>query len=335
MKIHLVSIIMPVKNTSQFLCECIDSILSQTYQKWELLAVDDTSADNSFKILTEYSEKDNRIKVFKNNGKGIIDALRLAYSKSSGNLITRMDSDDIMTKDKLSVLSSNLLTAGQGNIATGLVQYFSDKELGDGFKSYENWLNSLTLKGNNFTEIYKECVIPSPCWMAYREDLEKCDTFNPNYYPEDYDLVFRFYLNELKPIPCNKILHHWRDYATRTSRTDDNYADNTFIKIKAHYFLKLDYNFDKNLVLWGAGGKGKALAQIFIKKGVKFHWICDNPKKIGKHIYDQEMLSFKELDNIENAQSIVTVANTKAQEEIKRHFKNLDKVANEDYFFFC
>ena len=183
---------MPVKNTAQFLNECMDSILNQTYKKWELLAIDDGSMDNSLAILTKYSKQDNRIKVFKNNGKGIIEALRLAYSKSSGEFISRMDSDDIMTEDKLTVLSGNLLNAGQGNIATGLVQYFSEKALGDGFKNYENWLNNLTARGSNFTAIYKECVIPSPCWMAYREDLEKCDAFNPNNYPEDYDLVFRF-----------------------------------------------------------------------------------------------------------------------------------------------
>ena len=77
------------------------------------------------------------------------------------------------------------------------------------------------------------------------------------------------------------------------------------------------------------------MAQILIKKEIKFYWICDNPKKIGKHIYDQKMLSFTELEYIDNAQSIVTVANSNAQEEIKKHFKALGKVANEDYFFFC
>ena len=331
----LVSIVMPVKNTSQFLKECLDSILNQTYVKWELLAVDDESTDDSFKILIEYSEKDKRIKVFQNNGNGIIDALRLAYSKTSGNLITRMDSDDIMTQNKLTILSRNLLANGKGSIAVGLVQYFSEKELGDGFKNYENWLNNLTIKGTNFEDIYKECVIPSPCWMVYREDLEKSNAFKPNTYPEDYDLTFRFYINGLKPIPCNKILHHWRDYPTRTSRTNEHYADNTFIVIKADYFVSQEYDNSKNLVLWGAGGKGKALAQILIKKGIKFHWICDNPKKIGKHIYDQKMLSFNELDKIDNTQSIVTVANSNAQKEIKKHFKALGKVANEDYFFFC
>ncbi|MBL4592921.1 MAG: glycosyltransferase family 2 protein [Flavobacteriales bacterium] len=331
----LISIVMPVKNTSLFLRECLDSILKQTTTNWELLAVDDGSTDNSLEILKKYSNKDNRIKIFINNGNGIIDALRLAYVNSSGELITRMDSDDRMSEDKLSVLSANLLDAGKGNIAVGLVNYFSENGVGEGFKNYENWLNGLILKGNNFKEIYKECVIPSPCWMVYREDLERCDAFNPSRYPEDYDLTFRFYLNGLKPIPCDKVLHHWRDYPTRTSRTDEHYADNTFIEIKTHYFLTHEYNAEKNLVVWRAGGKGKALAQLLIEQNIEFQWICDNPKKIGKDIYDQKILSFNELDNINGAQSIVTVANPKAQLEIKKYFEDRNQVLMRDFFFFC
>lgn len=335
MKSPLVSIIMPVKNTAQFLEQCLDSIVHQSYQNWELLAVDDGSSDNSFSILESYQNKDSRIKPFRNDGKGIIDALRLAYSKSSGKLISRMDSDDIMTLDKISIMSSNLTDKGEGHLAVGLVKYFSETDLGEGFKNYQDWLNGLTIKGTNFSEIYKECVIPSPCWMVYRNDFEKCDALRPNIYPEDYDLTFRFYINGLKPIACDKILHHWRDYATRTSRTDENYADNTFITIKAAYFLQQEYDNKKNLVVWGAGRKGKALAKILIEKNIDFQWICDNPKKIGKHIYDKEMLGYGELANIENAQSIVTVANQTAKVEIDAHFKKLKQQPMKDYFFFC
>ena len=326
---------MPVKNTAQFLEQCLDSIVNQTYQNWELLAVDDGSSDNSFSILEVYSNNDSRIKPFRNNGKGIIEALRLAYAKSSGELISRMDSDDMMTLDKISIMSSSLIDKGEDHLAVGLVQYFSEAELGEGFKNYEQWLNGLTINGSNFSEIYKECVIPSPCWMVYRTDFEKCDALRPNIYPEDYDLTFRFYINGLKPIPCNTILHHWRDYPTRTSRTDENYADNTFITIKAEYFIKQEYDTSKNLVVWGAGRKGKALAKILIEKNIEFQWVCDNPKKIGKHIYDKKMLAFSELENIENTQSIVTVANPDAKNEITAHLKRLNQKAMKDYFFFC
>ena len=330
-----ISILMPVKNTASFLKDCLDSIINQTEKNFELIAVDDHSTDECYTILSEYSTKDSRFKVFKNSGSGIIEALRLAYSKSTGEVITRMDSDDIMSLDKLEVLKTNLENFGLGYIALGKVKYFSEKPLGDGFKRYEEWLNSLIEKASNFEGVYKECVIPSPCWMVYREDLEKCNVFYPNDYPEDYDLAFRFYEVGLKPISCNTILHHWRDYATRTSRTHKHYADHTFLDIKMKYFLKLDYDSNKNLVVWGAGDKGKTIAKKLIAQKIDFYWICDNPKKIGKHVYDQLMLPFTALESIENSQSIITVANSEAQNEIREYFNKRNLISNKDFFFFC
>ncbi len=335
MKSPLISILMPVKNTAQFLKECLDSILNQTETNWELIAINDHSTDDSFKILKGYSKKDKRVKVYPNNGEGIINALRLAYAKSNGELITRMDSDDIMSKDKLSVLKSNLLKSGKGHIGVGLVKYFSENHLGEGFKKYESWLNELTKEGKNFEGIYKECSIPSPCWMVFKEDLDQCEAFHPNRYPEDYDLAFLFYLQGLKPITCDTVLHYWRDYATRTSRTHIHYADHTFMDIKSHYFLQLEYDKSKNLVIWGAGDKGKTMAKKLIEKGIEFYWICDNPKKIGKHIYHQKMLPFTALADIENTQSIITVANVNAQKEIRKYFEERNYQPQKDYFFFC
>lgn len=331
----LVSIVMPVKNTALFLEECLSSILNQTYINWELLAVNDYSSDNSFEILEKYAEADKRIKVFNNNGKGIIDALKLAYAKSSGIFITRMDSDDIMQPQKLELMTADLKQNGKGNIALGLVKYFSKDGIGEGFSKYEAWLNGLTKKGNNFNEIYKECVVPSPCWMVGRENFEKCGGFNSDVYPEDYDLVFRFYQNGLKCLPSNELLHLWRDYPTRTSRTDKHYADSSFIEIKTNYFLQLHYDKTKNLVIWGAGKKGKFVAELLLKNNIPFQWICDNPKKIGKDIYNQKMLPFTALDNIKDTQSIVTVASPKAQEDIKIYFEKRGQIPMEDYFFFC
>jgi glycosyltransferase involved in cell wall biosynthesis len=331
----LISIIMPFKNTEEFLKECVDSILNQEETNWELLAVNDHSDDQSFELVEDYAKIDERIKVFHNEGRGIINALRLAYAKSTGGFITRMDSDDIMSLNKLAVLKANLEREGIGHVATGLVKYFSDKPMGDGFLRYEEWLNGLTKKGTNFSEIYKECVIPSPCWMVDREDFEKCEALRPNRYPEDYDLVFRFKLHGLKSIPCNQILHHWRDYSYRTSRVDDNYADNGFLEIKADYFLKLDYDKTKKLVLWGAGKKGKTLAKRLLDEGLNFTWVCDNPKKVGKDIYGVKLLNLASLSEIENPQSIITVANPQAKEEIISFFDAREMESMKDYFFFC
>ena len=281
-KKSLISIIMPVKNAGKYLSECLDSILTQSIDNWELLAVNDNSSDNSFDMLNEFAKQDNRIHVFQNTGSGIIDALQLGYAKSKGNFITRMDSDDKMDKEKLFHLQNALIENGNGYVATGFVKYFSENALGNGYKKYETWLNTLTEGATNFNEIYKECVIPSPCWMVNRIDFEKCGAFHSNVYPEDYDLCFRFYENILNVCGVNKILHYWRDYTERTSRNDDNYADNRFLDVKLHYFLKLDHKKEKELALYGAGKKGKLLAKKLIVNNISFSWCTNNSKKNRK-----------------------------------------------------
>ncbi|GAA4885499.1 glycosyltransferase [Flaviramulus aquimarinus] len=331
----LISILIPFKNTTAFISNCLLSIQNQTYTNWELLIIDDASTDNSYTIVKQFAEHDNRIKLIKNSGNGIIDALQLAFSKSKGEFITRMDSDDIMYPKKLEVLSTNLLKFGKQHIAIGLVNYFSEEGIKEGYKSYEIWLNELTKSGNNYSEIYKECVIPSPCWMIHREDLMTCNAFNPDRYPEDYDLAFRFYKHQFKCIPCDTVLHDWRDYSYRTSRTHVNYAKNHFIDLKLHYFLELDYNPNKTLVVWGAGNKGKSIAKALIKRDIPFEWICDNPNKIGRDIYGNILKPFSYLKTLKNPQSIITVANKNSQKEIKSYVNKLEMKAIDDYVFFC
>ncbi len=332
---QLVSILIPFKNTGRFLGECIASIQDQTYSQWEVLAVDDHSSDNSRIVLASFAEKDPRIQLLSNKGKGIITALRTAYEASSGSFITRMDSDDIMKPGKIGSMVSSLQTYGPGGIALGKVRYFSSRGISNGYRRYEVWLNNLTHNGANFEERYKECVIPSPCWMLHREDLNKCGAFNDDRYPEDYDLAFRMYACGLCCLPSEDVLHLWRDYDTRTSRTSEHYAQNYFLDLKIYYFLKLDWDADRPLVIWGAGNKGKTIAKLLTKHKVAFYWVCDNPNKIGKEIYGQILSSYTEIEKMKDPQSIITVANAKAQRQIRSFLgKNSQKDMN-DFFFFC
>ncbi len=311
----LVSIVMPVKNTSQFLRECLDSIVDQTYSDWELLVVDDHSTDKSWDIINEYSKTDSRIKLFKNIGHGIISALQLAYHNSYGSYITRMDSDDIMSLDKLELMVNRLEAKGRNHIVVGLVKYFHDETLGEGYKRYENWLNDLTSSGTNFDEIYKECSIPSPCWMISRADFEKCGGFNSDIYPEDYDLAFRFRKAGLQVAGISQVLHYWRDYSSRSSRVDDNYSDNKFTDLKVKHFISQD--LDTPLLLWGAGRKGKAIAKSLVDHGVVFDWYCDNDSKIGKDIYGVILKDYKLISGSKDCQIIISISAKSADQEIE------------------
>lgn len=99
---QLVSIIMPVYNAGQFLHEAIASILWQTYGNWELIAVDDGSIDNSWKILQAYAKKDKRIKpIHMKQNKGLAYALNIGLDRANGYYIARMDSDDVSLPKRL------------------------------------------------------------------------------------------------------------------------------------------------------------------------------------------------------------------------------------------
>lgn len=299
---------MPVKNAGPFLIECLDSIIQQTKEDWELIAIDDHSDDDSNEILKDYAQKDQRIKIQINEGRGIINALKLAFKSSTGEYITRMDADDIMKPNKLELLAEQLIQNGIGTLAVGLVKYFSQSTLGDGYKSYEQWLNQLTTSKTNFKEIYKECSIPSPAWMLHRNDLELCGAFDHDVYPEDYDLAFRMRAANFNICPTPEIVHLWRDHPTRSSRTDDNYKDNRFINLKVTHFLKSDYLSSRNLILWGCGKKGKKVAQLLIEAEVSFRWVSNNPKKIGHDIYGVVIESDQTLPSIELKQVIIAIA---------------------------
>ncbi len=299
---------MPVYNTAKYLEECLGSILEQKEEGWELLAIDDFSTDDSFNILNKYAEKDARIKVFQNNKKGIAPALKVAFEKSNGQLITRMDSDDIMLSNKLIELKNNLLKYGQAHIATGQVEYFSETGIGEGYRKYADWLNKLTATGNNFSEIHKECTVPSPCWMCFKNDLIECGAFQEEIYPEDYDLVFRWRQAGFKIIPSDKTLHRWRDHPDRTSRTDKKYADNSYLQLKLNWFLKSDYDSGRPLVIWGAGKKGKRIARMLNEKNISFGWATNNKEKISHEVRGVELRHFDILQKLNNPQIIIAVA---------------------------
>jgi glycosyltransferase involved in cell wall biosynthesis len=332
---HKISILLPVYNAMPYLRECLDSILHQSVENWELLAVNDFSNDDSGALLESYASKDDRIIVLQNTAKGIIPALRLAYAHSSGQLITRMDADDIMVSDKLETLKQILLTQGTGVLATGKVKYIAENTLGGGYLRYENWLNNLVDRRNHFEEIYRECVIPSPCWMTWRQDLDSCGAFSPDVYPEDYDLVFRFYKQGLRVVGSQEVLHYWRDHDSRSSRNDPNYANQQYFKLKVPWFLQLDRQEARPLVLWGAGKKGKTLSQMLVDNNQLFHWVCNSPSKWGHKVYGVPFESLAIIPKLNNPQIIIAVGNPDDQHTIKSQLEQWGKQIGKDYFFFC
>lgn len=333
--IPLISIVLPVKDTAPYLAECLSSIRAQTYTNWELIAVNDHSKDHSLEILEQFAHEDARIQVVNNPQFGLLYALRYGYSRTAGELIHRMDSDDIMPIDKLESMFAVWKNHGIGSVITGGTKYFTDNgEVGDGFLRYDSWLCEVARENRHAQERYRECVIPSNCWLVHRADFEKAGGFEPDRFPEDYDLCFRFFSAGLKVIGIDKILHYWRDRPDRISRNWDVYRDNRFFDLKIDYFLQLDYRHDHKLVLWGAGRNGKDLAKLLVKKQVNFTWVCDNPNKIGKEIYDRVLEAIPHGEGLKLTQILVAVAAPKEQQAIRAYLMDHQKMEGADFWLF-
>lgn len=102
----MISVIVPFYNSSKYINECIQSILNQTYNDFELLLINDGSEDDSLNICKEY--KDKRIRIFNRKHNGVSCARNYGLSKARGEYVCFIDSDDIVHRDYLNKLYNNM-----------------------------------------------------------------------------------------------------------------------------------------------------------------------------------------------------------------------------------
>ena len=108
MQANLVTIIVPVYNCEQYLRDCIDSVLRQTYRNIELLLIDDGSTDRSGSICDEYCSIDNRVKTIHQKNSGVSTARNHGIDEALGKYLMFVDSDDMLTDEAVSLLVEDL-----------------------------------------------------------------------------------------------------------------------------------------------------------------------------------------------------------------------------------
>ena len=105
----LISVVVPVYNVEQYIRECVDSIVSQTYCHLEIVLIDDGSLDNCPVICDEYAKKDSRIKVVHQKNGGLAKARNVGIENSSGEYITFIDSDDYIASNYIEILYRGII----------------------------------------------------------------------------------------------------------------------------------------------------------------------------------------------------------------------------------
>lgn len=123
----LVSIITPSYNSSSFITETIESVLSQSYHNWEFIITDDCSTDNSKTIINEFCRADNRVKLIElTENKGAAEARNAALSLAKGQYIAFLDSDDVWMPNKLQEQIA-FMKAGNHPISFTAYQVFDEE----------------------------------------------------------------------------------------------------------------------------------------------------------------------------------------------------------------
>lgn len=115
----LISVIVPVYNTYEFLRQCIDSIRLQTYHNLEIILIDDGSSDGSEKICDDYVSKDRRIKVIHQKNQGLVQSRKNGLEAAKGKYIGFVDSDDWIDPQMYQYLYDVIKQTGADVVSTG------------------------------------------------------------------------------------------------------------------------------------------------------------------------------------------------------------------------
>ena len=198
---ELISVIIPVYNAERYLASCLDSILSQSYRNLEVIIINDGSSDYSLRVAEGYAEKDDRVRVYSFENEGPSEARNRGLSVATGDYLTFVDSDDLLTPDSLEIMITYLLKYSadmvEGSFIRGKVYYEPT------FKS------KITVKQFNFIEaiddlLFQTTLLPSPWGKLFKKDLFNDLSYKKHILYEDLDISYRILEK------CKKII--WIDY---------------------------------------------------------------------------------------------------------------------------
>lgn len=237
---------MPVYNTEKYLERCLNSILNQTYTKWELIAVNDGSTDNSLEILNSYAQKDNRIIVFEQENQGQSVARNKALDIVKGEYICFVDSDDWVELDFLEELYK-AITSTNSEIAMCSFYYSSDNDEKIGYIFKSNLISLREYKSKLLTDQIRSYLVT----CIFKRNLFDNLRFKKDKIFEDMYLFADLLSKISKDIKTINIpLYHY--YLRRNSTVHTNSLRkeiSNFEAIKYRYYLNYINKKEKAVLL--------------------------------------------------------------------------------------
>ncbi|MEN8174924.1 MAG: glycosyltransferase [Pseudomonadota bacterium] len=328
------SIILPYRDAADTLAECLDSIRLQEYGDFEVLAIDDHSSDDSKAVVAGYAQNDPRIRPLDNPGRGLVPALNHGLAVSRGDIVARMDADDIMHPGRLRRHREHFAGNPRLALSATRVRLIPEGSLQAGFREYLRWQNNCVSAGQIRDEIYIESPFAHPS-VAFRRDLVAgLGGYRDGPFPEDYDLWLR--LNEAghRMEKITQVLLDWRDSAERLTRSDTRYRREAFDHLRARHLAR-DPRVLRNarrLVIWGAGRRTRRRADLLLAQGFRPRaWIDIDPRKIGNRVNGIPVMAPDSLARNAKAFVLVYVTNHGARDLIALDLETMGYRRGSDY----
>ena len=194
-----VSIIIPVYNVEKYIDRCIKSVINQTYEKLEIILIDDGSPDNCPEICDKWSQTDSRIKVIHKKNGGLSDARNAGLSIATGKYVLFVDSDDWISNNMV----ENMVQAMENNdVDIVICQYIVAYENGEE-KNLKTEVGERIFDSKEALRLLlQNTIITNHVWRKlYKRNLIKPNIFPVNRNYEDIYTVADFFIS------CNKIMY--------------------------------------------------------------------------------------------------------------------------------
>lgn len=203
---NLLSVIVPVYKVEDYLRECLNSIINQTYRELEIILVDDGSPDKCGEICEEYAKNDRRVKVFHKENGGLSDARNYGMAKCNGDFIMFVDSDDVL-KNNCAETLMDMILRHEAEIAAGQFMRFTDSVIWEE-SSNEEWCFS---PHDMLLEIlYQRKATYSPWGKIYRREIFSGIEFPKGMYYEDAATVYKLVFRSTRIVATDKKLYGYR-----------------------------------------------------------------------------------------------------------------------------
>ena len=283
----MVSIILPVFNAAKTLDRAIQSIIHQSYKEWELLAINNGSTDHSMEVLAKWAEQDNRISLLQESTRGIAHALNTGLQSVNRKYIVRMDADDWSRPDRLAKQLAYLEHNPGIDVVSCQTKFESAVPKSGGYKRFVAWQNGIVSSEEHFVQRFAESPVAHPSVMFRRKLIDEMGLYSTDRVPEDYELWLRWMAAGKKFYKIPEPLLTWCDHENRLSRTNENYSEEAFFKVKGKYlkvWLEGTVQSPKKLVVCGTSKECHQRAQWLMEAGISIDFMTDILPKKTRHI---------------------------------------------------